>query len=169
MARALDGLTGGNVSVANAYLADVTPEDERQRSFGRMAVAGNLGFHSRAGVGGGCSGRPRRVKIPVVMAAALISCIAAVLIARYLPESRPCALQRSPETNSVRKVFGQEQRDCYRLEKTRRHRAAPDSRAPLCAVPADAQLPDLSCLQLLLHGVSDARDSGSGLVGKRDR
>ena len=44
VARALDGLTGGNVSVANAYLADVTPEDERQRSFGRMAVAGNLGF-----------------------------------------------------------------------------------------------------------------------------
>ena len=44
VARALDGLTGGNVSVANAYLADVTTENERSASFGKMAVASNLGF-----------------------------------------------------------------------------------------------------------------------------
>jgi len=31
-ARALDGITGGNVSVANAYLADVTEEDERNEN-----------------------------------------------------------------------------------------------------------------------------------------
>lgn len=43
-ARALDGATGGNVSVANAYLADVTSEAERSEAFGRMAVASNLGF-----------------------------------------------------------------------------------------------------------------------------
>ena len=30
---ALDGLTGGNVSVANAYLADITPEDERSTHY----------------------------------------------------------------------------------------------------------------------------------------
>jgi MFS family permease len=34
LARALDGITGGNVSVANAYLADITPEDERSTAFG---------------------------------------------------------------------------------------------------------------------------------------
>ena len=44
LARGLDGLTGGNVSVANAYLADVTDEGERNVNFGKMAVAGNLGF-----------------------------------------------------------------------------------------------------------------------------
>ena len=43
-ARALDGLTGGNVSVANAYVADLTSEDERGESYGRMAVSSNLGF-----------------------------------------------------------------------------------------------------------------------------
>ena len=31
LARALDGITGGNVSVANAYLADVTTEDDRKK------------------------------------------------------------------------------------------------------------------------------------------
>ena len=43
-ARALDGLTRGNVSVANAYLADITGEDDRKKNFGRMAIAANLGF-----------------------------------------------------------------------------------------------------------------------------
>ena len=33
-ARALDGLTGGNVSVANAYLADVSTENNRKGNFG---------------------------------------------------------------------------------------------------------------------------------------
>ena len=37
VARAADGLTGGNVSVSNAYLADITTEDQRSRNFGRMA------------------------------------------------------------------------------------------------------------------------------------
>ena len=43
-ARAIDGLTGGNVSVANAYLADITAEDDRNVNFGKAAVASNLGF-----------------------------------------------------------------------------------------------------------------------------
>ena len=32
-ARALDGLTGGNVSVANAYLADISTEENRKTNF----------------------------------------------------------------------------------------------------------------------------------------
>lgn len=44
LARALDGLTGGNVSVANAYLADITDEQHRSRNFGRMSISANLGF-----------------------------------------------------------------------------------------------------------------------------
>ncbi len=44
IARALDGVTGGNVSVANAYLADISEEDDRSANFGKMAVSANLGF-----------------------------------------------------------------------------------------------------------------------------
>lgn len=44
LARAADGITGGNISVANAYLADITDEEDRSRNFGRMALSGNLGF-----------------------------------------------------------------------------------------------------------------------------
>jgi len=31
IARALDGITGGNVSVANAYIADITKEKDRKK------------------------------------------------------------------------------------------------------------------------------------------
>ena len=43
-ARALDGLTGGNVSVANAYMADISDDANRSVNFGRMAMAASLGF-----------------------------------------------------------------------------------------------------------------------------
>ncbi|MHB8744236.1 MAG: MFS transporter, partial [Sulfuricaulis sp.] len=43
-ARALDGITGGNVSVANAYLADISDDTNRSANFGKMAVSANLGF-----------------------------------------------------------------------------------------------------------------------------
>ena len=46
VARASDGLTGGNVSVASAYLADLTADEPkiRQRAFGFMGMAASLGF-----------------------------------------------------------------------------------------------------------------------------
>ncbi|MEE2831961.1 MAG: hypothetical protein VYD18_06335, partial [Candidatus Latescibacterota bacterium] len=42
MARALVGLKGGNISVANVCVADVSSETDRSRNFGRMGVAANL-------------------------------------------------------------------------------------------------------------------------------
>ena len=44
LARSFDGLTGGNISVANAYLADITNEKDRNKNYGRMSIASNLGF-----------------------------------------------------------------------------------------------------------------------------
>ncbi len=112
MARALDGLTGGNVSVANAYLVDVTDAADRKTSFGKMAVAGNLGFILGPTLAG-LLGSTRFGEVIPVVAALLISLIASGVIALYLPESRPCVLAEAPGRSSVRKVFGQEQRDCF--------------------------------------------------------
>jgi MFS family permease len=52
LARALDGLSGGNVSVANAYLADITTERDRSRNFGKMSISENLGFIVGPALGG---------------------------------------------------------------------------------------------------------------------
>lgn len=39
-ARSLDGLTGADQSVANAYVADITPKNERDRAFGSKSARG---------------------------------------------------------------------------------------------------------------------------------
>ena len=113
LARAMDGLTGGNVSVANAYLADLTEESEREKNFGKMAVAANLGF-ILGPVLAGLLGATALGEIVPVLAAIAISLAASLVIGLYLPESKPCVLQQNFEHTNVRKVFGQEHRDCVK-------------------------------------------------------
>jgi DHA1 family tetracycline resistance protein-like MFS transporter len=42
--RALDGLTAGNLTVAQAYISDHTPPEKRARAFGLIGIAFGLGF-----------------------------------------------------------------------------------------------------------------------------
>lgn len=42
--RALNGLTGASMTVANAYIADITPPDKRAAAFGMTGAAFGLGF-----------------------------------------------------------------------------------------------------------------------------
>jgi DHA1 family tetracycline resistance protein-like MFS transporter len=44
IARATDGITGGNISVANAYLADISTKADRKQNFGKMSAASNFGL-----------------------------------------------------------------------------------------------------------------------------
>ncbi|MBP9738179.1 MFS transporter [Candidatus Saccharibacteria bacterium] len=43
-ARALDGITGGNISVARATIADVSPPKHRTKNFGLIGAAFGIGF-----------------------------------------------------------------------------------------------------------------------------
>lgn len=119
VARALDGLTGGNVSVANAYVADVTADEDRSASFGRLAVAQNLGFVVGPAVAGLLGATVLGAALPVV-AALLVSGAAIIVIARRLPESQPCLYVDAPRPTTVGKVLGQEQRDCHEVQGARR-------------------------------------------------
>src|ERR1043165_3670597 len=44
LARIIDGVTGGNISTAQAYIADVTPPDKRSSAMGLIGAAFGLGF-----------------------------------------------------------------------------------------------------------------------------
>ncbi|MDH3451260.1 MAG: MFS transporter, partial [Gammaproteobacteria bacterium] len=107
VARATDGLTGGNVSVANAYLADITDDAHRSADFGRMAMSTNIGFIAGPALAG-LLGATVYGEILPVSTALLISFIAALLIGFGLKESKPTTLATNPENANACKVFGQE-------------------------------------------------------------
>ncbi len=51
-ARIVDGLSGGNVTTARAYIADITSEEDRARAFGVLGAAFSLGFILGPALGG---------------------------------------------------------------------------------------------------------------------
>ncbi len=114
--RAMDGLTGGNIAVANAYVADVTPEAERGKNFGKMAVASNLGFVLGPALAGVLGSTSLKELLPV-LAAVGISAVATWIIAFRLPESKPCLFTETEEVHGVGKILGHEEQDCFESDE----------------------------------------------------
>jgi len=112
-ARGLDGITGGNVSVANAYLADVSSDENRSKNFGKMAISSNLGFIVGPALAGILGGTVFKEILPV-LAAVFLSLIALVVIGFTLKESKSTAVVQVPEKDNIRKVFSYESKECYK-------------------------------------------------------
>ncbi|WP_406657871.1 MFS transporter [Methanolobus sp. ZRKC2] len=118
-ARALDGLTGGNVSVANAYLADLTSEEDRNRNYGRMSVASNLGYVFGPALAGVLGATVYGEVLPV-SAALVISIIGTAIIILFLPEAPACTPEEYPNPESTRKTLGQEHKECYKVKNEKK-------------------------------------------------
>jgi len=107
--RTLAGLTGANMTVATAYLADVSTEDERADVFGKMQACFGLGFVAGP-VLGGLAGM-YSVRAPFYAAAAM-NVLGAVLCWWFLPESltkreqRPVSLAQLNPFGALRSVLG---------------------------------------------------------------
>ncbi len=125
LARALDGITGGNISVANAYLADISTDKSRSKNFGKMAISSNLGFIVGPALAG-ILGSTVYEEILPVLAAVFISLIALIVIAFMLKESKvtttattatttTASLVEISEKESIRKVFSCEPKECYKI------------------------------------------------------
>ena len=52
ISRAFAGLFGGNITVAQAYIADITPADQRSKRMGLIGMAFGLGFIFGPAIGG---------------------------------------------------------------------------------------------------------------------
>ncbi len=52
LARIIDGITGGNISIAQAYIADVTTKENRAKGMGIIGAAFGLGFIFGPAIGG---------------------------------------------------------------------------------------------------------------------
>jgi DHA1 family tetracycline resistance protein-like MFS transporter len=85
-ARVLGGVTGASFSVANAYLADISPPEERASGFGLVGAAFGLGFICGPPLGGVLGSID--VQLPFYAAAAL-SLVNAIYGYFFVPESLP--------------------------------------------------------------------------------
>lgn len=105
IARVLDGITGGNNAVANAYVADISDQKEKSYIFGAMGGVAGLGLIIGPGLGGLLSSGPIGY-LGMVLGAGLLSTITLISIFLWLKESLPLEKrrprQKEPLWNSLR-------------------------------------------------------------------
>jgi DHA1 family tetracycline resistance protein-like MFS transporter len=83
-ARIVDGLSGGNITTARAYIADITEEENRARAYGVLGAAFGLGFIVGPALGALFSHISYTAPI---WAAAAITVAATVMAWVWLPET----------------------------------------------------------------------------------
>ena len=88
LSRIIDGLSGGNISTAQAYISDVTTAKNRAKGMGYLGAAFGIGFAFGPVLGGLVGNDTTRAAWPA-FAAALFSFVAMLLSWMRLPESRP--------------------------------------------------------------------------------
>src|SRR6266481_445228 len=82
--RILDGITGGNISTAQAYIADITTKENRAKGMGIVGAAFGLGFVFGPAIGGVLS--RWGINVPFLFAAGL-ALANAILLYFTLPET----------------------------------------------------------------------------------
>ena len=86
LSRVIDGITAGNLSLAQAYIADVTAPENRARSFGVIGIAFGIGFL----IGPGLSAFLAQYGyVWPILAAACLSALSIVCTATLLPAGGP--------------------------------------------------------------------------------
>jgi len=86
VARLVTGATAGNIGAAQAYLADITPREQRTRTFGLAGAAFGAGFLFGPAFGGALSLIDLRL---TAFAAAGLIALNVIFVALMLPESLP--------------------------------------------------------------------------------
>jgi MFS transporter, DHA1 family, tetracycline resistance protein len=102
IARTIDGIFGANVSATQAYVADVTPPQDRSRALGLLGAAFGLGFICGPLLGGVLS--LISLSAPFYFAGALAAANA-VLIFFVLPESLPLENRSRPDRDTFLTLF----------------------------------------------------------------
>jgi len=102
LSRILDGLLGGNVSLAQAYITDSTTQENRSSGLGLIGAAFGVGFIFGPALGGLLS-TGGNYALPAFAAAglAVVNLIGVLL---WPPESLPPERRTSPETKSPPRV-----------------------------------------------------------------
>jgi DHA1 family tetracycline resistance protein-like MFS transporter len=100
--RMLDGLLGGNISLAQAYISDVTDERDRARGLGLIGAAFGVGFIFGPAIGGTLSAGGNYA-LPAWIAAGL-SLVNLLGVLAWLPESLPADRRQGKARNPAARV-----------------------------------------------------------------
>ncbi|MDO1501622.1 MFS transporter [Winogradskyella maritima] len=113
IARIFDGFTGGNISVANAYMSDISTDENRSGNFGKMGASTSLGFVLGPAVAGVLASTILGEVLPLILAS-VISLVAIFVIHLRLVESVPCVVDTgNVSLKNIRRFFQVEHKDCY--------------------------------------------------------
>lgn len=93
--RIVDGATGGNISTALAYIADISPPEQRSKRMGLIGAAFGLGLIVGPAIGGLLS--HVSLAAPLLCAAGLAG-LNALAVALFLPESLPADRRRQAQS-----------------------------------------------------------------------
>ena len=100
LSRILDGITGGNTSVANAYVADITTREEKSYIFGYLGGIAGIGMIIGPGLGGLAASTSLGYKGTILVAVA-ISTITLLAISFWLKESLPLEERRERKKHNI--------------------------------------------------------------------
>lgn len=113
IARILDGFTGGNVSVANAYMSDISTDEDRSKNFGKMGASTSLGFVLGPAAAGILAATFLGELLPLILATA-ISLGAIFVIQFRLKETVAGVVDTgSFSRKGIRRFFQVEHKECY--------------------------------------------------------
>jgi DHA1 family tetracycline resistance protein-like MFS transporter len=98
LSRIVDGITAGNLSLAQAYIADVTTAENRAKSFGVIGIAFGIGFLVGPGISGYLS---QFGYVYPILAAAFLSASSIVCTATLLPGVTPHTVETNIGTGDA--------------------------------------------------------------------
>jgi DHA1 family tetracycline resistance protein-like MFS transporter len=102
LSRVIDGASGGNISTAQAYIADITSKENRTQGMGMMMAAFSLGFILGPALGGILS--VYGYAVPAFVAG-VVALIATILTYFFLPESLKANVASKTVAKKRRKIF----------------------------------------------------------------
>lgn len=107
ISRVIDGITGGNISTAQACIADVSAPEDRAKNFGLIGAAFGLGFIIGPAIGGAFS----KISMAAPAFAAAVMSLVTFIVAWFLlpeslpPEKRTKTPFAAAELNPIRQVL----------------------------------------------------------------
>lgn len=110
LARLLDGITGGNIIVAQAYIADITPPEKKTVSFGYVMAAFGIGFVLGPTIGGlmAASFGPRIPYFVAAGAATIVVLLTYFTLNETVTKEKETELEQKPNTKiNLRAVFNE--------------------------------------------------------------